>query len=75
MQVHEIVFRLVDGVWQVRFDSRIVSSQPTQMDALAAAQALAHAGALRGERSRIEVGDLDGDPIEDTAIGQAKRRA
>ena len=75
MQTHEYVVRLVDGLWQVRFDSRLVSGQPTQMDALSVAPALAHAGALRGEQSRIVVGDLDGESIEFPMIGPVKRQA
>jgi hypothetical protein len=39
------------------------------MEALGVAQALAQAGALRGERSRILVDDLDGEPIEFPTIG------
>jgi hypothetical protein len=75
MRIHEYVVRHVDGLWQVRFDSRLVSGQPTQMGALGVAQALAHAGALRGERSRILVGDRDGEPIEFPVIGPTKHQA
>jgi len=39
-------------------------SQPTQMEALKVAEALTFAGARRGERSKILVGDNDGRPIE-----------
>ena len=69
MLTHEYDVRLVDGLWQVRFDGRLVSGQPTQMGALSVAQALAQTGALRGERARILVGDLDGEPIEFPTIG------
>jgi hypothetical protein len=75
MQTHEYDVRLVDGLWQVRVDSRLVSGQPTQMEALGVAQALAQAGALRGERSKILVGDLYGEPIEFPVIGPGKRQA
>ena len=71
MPVHEYAVRNVHGLWEVRLDGRLVSGQPTQMDALNVAQALAQAGALRGERARILVGDLDGIPIEFPTIGPA----
>ena len=75
MQIHEYVVRHVDGLWQVRFDCRLVSGRPTQMGALDVAQGMAHAGALRGERSRILVSDIDGDPVEFAVIEPAKRQA
>jgi len=52
MRIHEYVVRLVDGLWQVRFDGRLVTGQPTQMGALGVAQALAQAGALRASARR-----------------------
>jgi hypothetical protein len=64
MLTHEYVVRQVDGLWHVRCDGRLVGGQPTQMDALRVAEALAGAAAARGERARILVGDLDGSPIE-----------
>jgi len=42
------------------------------MEALHVAEALAHAAALRGKRSKVLVGDLDGAPIEFPVIGPAK---
>ena len=75
MPIHEYVVRHVGGLWQVRFDGRLVSSQPTQMEALGVAQALAQAGALRGDRSKILVGDLDGEPIEFPTIGPLSQLA
>ena len=71
MATHQYVVRHVDGLWHVRFDGRLVSGQPTQMDALGVAQALAQAGALRGERARIVVGELDGSPVEFPTIEPA----
>ena len=71
----QYVVRQQDGLWEVWLGDRLLSGQPTQMEALGVAQALAHAGALRGERSRILVGDLDGEPIEFPVIGPAARRA
>jgi len=43
------------------------------MAALGVPQALAQAGAVRGDRSTILVGDLDGEPIEFPTIGPARR--
>jgi hypothetical protein len=75
MPIQEFVVRERDGLWEVRLDHRLLSGQATQMEALHVAEALAHAAALRGERSRILVGDLDGSPIEFPVIGPAKRQA
>ena len=68
MLTREYVVRHVDGLWHVRCDGRLVSGQPTQMEALKVAEALALAGALRGERGKILVGDHNGSPIEFPAI-------
>ena len=75
MPTLEYVVRLQDGLWEVRLEDRLLSVQPTQMAALSVADALAHAAALRGERSRILVGDLDSAPIEFPVIEPAKKRA
>jgi hypothetical protein len=74
MLIQEYVVRLQDGLWEVRLGDHLLSGQPTQMDALHVAEALAHAGALRGERSKILVGDLDGAPIEFPVIEPATDR-
>ena len=64
MPIQEYVVRERDGLWEVRLEGHLLSGQPTQMEALGVAQALAQAGALRGDRSKILVGDLDGESIE-----------
>lgn len=64
MLIQEYVIRLRDGLWEIRLGDQLLSGQPTQMDALHVAEALAHAAAVRGERSKILVGELDGHPIE-----------
>ena len=74
MPTQEYVVRLQDGLWEVRLGDRLLSGQPTQMGALGVAQALAHTAALRGQRSRILVGDLDGTSIEFPVIGPAQPR-
>ena len=75
MRTQQYVVRHVDGLWHVRCDGRLVSGQPTQMEALGVAQAMAQAGALRGDRSKILVGDLDGEPIEFPTIEPEAQRA
>jgi hypothetical protein len=60
MSLQDYVIRLQSGLWEIRLGDRLVGGHPTQMSALQVAEALAHAGALRGERSRIRVGDLGG---------------
>ena len=64
MPIQEYVVRLQKGLWEVWLGDRLLSGQPTQMQALHVAEALAHAAAVRGKRSKILVGDLDGNPIE-----------
>jgi hypothetical protein len=71
MLIQEYFVRERDGLWEVRLDDHLLSGQATQMEALHVAEALAHAAALRGERSRILVGDLDGSPIEFDRAGEA----
>jgi hypothetical protein len=73
--MQEFVVRERDGLWEVRLGDRLLSGQATQMDAYYVADALAHAAALRGKRSKVLVGDLDGAPIEFPVIEPAKRRA
>jgi len=75
MDSEEIVVRFQDNIWQVRLGNRLLSGQPTQAAALSVAQAIAHAAADRGSRSRILICDLDGSSIEFSVIEPAKRRA
>ena len=64
MSMHEHVVRQQDGLWGVWIEDRLVSGQPSQLEALGLAEALAGAAAARGEPAQILVGDLDGEPIE-----------
>jgi hypothetical protein len=64
MSMHEYVVRQQGGLWGVWLGDRLVSGQPSQMEALGLAEALAGAAAARGEPAKILVGDLDGEPIE-----------
>jgi hypothetical protein len=72
MPIQEYVVRLQNGLWEVWLGDRLVSGQPTQMEALHIAEVLAHTAALGGVRSRILVGDLGGSPIEFPMIGPAE---
>ena len=58
------IVRLRDDLWEVRLDGRLLSGQPTRRQALSVAEVLAHAAALRGDRSKILVGTMDGVTIE-----------
>ena len=64
MSLQDYLIRLQSGLWEIRLGDQLLGGQPTQMSALQVADALAHAAAARGQRSRILVGDLDGSPIE-----------
>ena len=64
MSLQDYVIRLQSGLWEIRLGDQLLGGQPTQMAALSVADALAYAAALRGKRSRILVGDLDGSSIE-----------
>jgi len=69
------IVRQADDAWQVRLRRQIVGSERTEMQAYRAAEALAQAGALRGERSKILVADLDGQFVEFPEIRPAPLRA
>ena len=75
MPVQVYIVRQADGAWQVRLRRQIVGSERTEMQAYRAAEALAQAGALRGERSVIMVADLEGQFIEFPEIRPARLRA
>jgi len=64
MSLQDYVIRLQSGLWEIRLGDQVLGGQPTQMAALSVADTLAYAAALRGKRSRIVVGDLDGSSIE-----------
>ena len=72
MRIHEYAIRNIDGLWEVRLDGRLRSGQPTQMAALHHAEALAHADAVHGARSKILVFEADGGSLEFPEIGPAQ---
>jgi hypothetical protein len=62
--IQDFVLRLQNGLWVIRHGERLLSGYPTYLQALGAAEILAHAAADRGERARILLGRLDNRPIE-----------
>jgi hypothetical protein len=60
MHTHEYVVCLNDELWEVCLDGRLLSAHPTRREALNVVDALAGAAALRGERSKILAGIMDG---------------
>ena len=64
MSMNEYIVRQQGGLWGVWLGDRLISGQPSQMEALGLAEALAGAAAARGTPAKILVGDLDGEPIE-----------
>ena len=64
MPIQELAVGFNDGVWEVRVGDHQLATRPTQMEALSTARTIADAAAVRGVRSKIIVGNLDGHPIE-----------
>ncbi len=48
-------------VWEVRLGKYLISAQSTQLDAIRIAQVIARDVAARGSRSRLLVGDWNGE--------------
>src|SRR5436190_17699627 len=66
MSIQELVVRPDDDVWELRRGQRLLSTQPTQTEALGAARVVAEESAARGVRTKILVGGLDGNLTEVT---------
>ena len=64
MPIQDFVIRLQNGLWIIRHGERLLSGYPTYLQALGAAEILAHAAVDRGERARILLGGLDNGRIE-----------
>ena len=64
MSARDYIIRYVDGLWHVRFGGHLVGAKPNKVEALLVAQALARAGADRGEQSKILVADITGSTFE-----------
>ena len=60
MRTQQYVVCLDEDLWEVCLDGQLLSVQPTRREALNVAEALARAAALRGERSKILAGIMDG---------------
>jgi hypothetical protein len=58
MNIQEYLVRQHDGLWEIWLGNQLLSGQP------ALAEALAHATALHGERSKVLVAGLDVVSIE-----------
>jgi len=71
MPTLEYVIRYVDGLWEVRFGGQLIGGQSNKMGALRMAQALAQAGADRGEQTKILVADIKGSTFEFPMPGPA----
>ena len=57
MLTHEYVVRLVDGLWQVRLDGRLIAGRSTQLEALNLAECLAQRAAVGGQQSKVAAPD------------------
>ena len=64
MPIQDFVIRLQNGLWIIRHGERLLSGYPTYLQALGAAEILAHAAADRGEQARILLGGLDNGRVE-----------
>jgi hypothetical protein len=64
MHVQQYVVRQQDRLWQVWLGDRLLSGQPSYIEALNIAEALAYAAIQRGEPSRIVIGTFGGVGVE-----------
>jgi len=64
MPIREFVIRERDGVWQVWLDNQLLSRHRAKQEAVAMAEALAHAAEGRGEPSKILINAFDGVTVE-----------
>ena len=61
MPVQRYTVCLRDGLWEVWLGGRLIAGQPSEMGAVALADALSYAAAIRGERSGPLVGATAAD--------------
>jgi hypothetical protein len=64
MPIQQYVVRQQDCLWEVWLGGRLLSGQPTYVEALNVAEALAYAAVQRGQPSRIMIGTFDGVAVE-----------
>jgi hypothetical protein len=59
MSIQEYVVRQADGLWQVRFDGRLIGGRSTRLEAMNMADCFAQRSTIRGYQSRVVVIDSD----------------
>ena len=64
MPVQQFVVHKEDTLWEIRLGGRLLSAQPTYVEALNFADTLATAAVQRGEPSRVMIRTFDGVAIE-----------
>jgi hypothetical protein len=64
MLVQQYVIRNQDRLWEVWLGKELLSGQPSYIEALNMAEALAYAAVQRGEPARILIGTFDGVAVE-----------
>ncbi len=64
MPIQEYVVRLAAGLWEVRLSHRLLSGQPTYIEALSLAETLAWSAASRGKVSKVLSAQSDGKLVE-----------
>jgi hypothetical protein len=62
--VHQYLVRQQGRLWQVWLGGQLLGGQPSYVEALNAAEALAYAAVQRGEPSRILIGSFESVAIE-----------
>ncbi len=72
MPMQEYVVRKADGLWQVRFDGRLIGGGATRLEAMNMADCLAQRSIIRGYRSTVVVVDPDdGSSVTLPAFGRS----
>jgi len=72
MPTQELFVAFEDDVWAVRLGKYLLNEQATQKDALDVAMAIAREVAKRGVKSRLLVGDIEGNFVEISTIDPAR---
>ena len=62
--IQDYIVHKQDTIWEIRLGGRLLSAQPTYVEALNVADALATAAVQRGEPSRVMIRTFDGVAIE-----------
>jgi len=75
MPVQDYIVRQQDRLWEVWLGGRLLSGQPSYIEALNMAEALAYAAIQRGEPSRIMIGTFGGVGFEFPSLPPPRRRS